>query len=41
MTKYMIIVPILFPIITGAILPLFRFTERKNCFSTHLTLINT
>ena len=43
MTKYMIIVPILFPIITGAILPLFRFTERKsrNIYTELVTLLNS
>lgn len=39
----MIIVPILFPIITGAILPLFRFTERKsrNIYTELVTLLNS
>lgn len=39
----MIIVPILFPIITGAILPLFRFAERKsrNIYTELVTLLNS
>ncbi|MCR5602596.1 MAG: proton-conducting membrane transporter [Lachnospiraceae bacterium] len=43
MNKYMIIVPILFPIITGAILPLFKFTERRsrNIYTELVTLLNS
>ena len=43
MNKYMIIVPILFPIITGAILPLFKFTERRsrNIYTELMTLLNS
>ena len=43
MNKYMILVPIIFPIITGAVLPLFKFKQRKsrNIYTELITLLNS
>ena len=43
MNKYMIMVPILFPMITGAILPLFKFEKRRsrNLYTELITLLNS
>ncbi|MCR5357410.1 MAG: proton-conducting membrane transporter, partial [Lachnospiraceae bacterium] len=43
MDRWMMIIPILFPLITGAALPLFRFKARKNrnIYTQVVTLINS
>ena len=30
MSKYGILLPIVYPLVTGAVLPLFKFKERRN-----------
>ncbi|MBR4718962.1 MAG: proton-conducting membrane transporter [Lachnospiraceae bacterium] len=43
MNKFWILLPIIYPLITGAILPLFRFKERKsrNIYTEVVTIINS
>ena len=43
MSPSLVVLPILFPLITGALLPLFRFRERKyrNIYVELVTLINS
>lgn len=43
MSPYLVVLPILFPLITGAVIPLFRFRERKhrNIYVEIVTLANS
>ena len=43
MNKYWILLPIVYPLITGAILPLFRFKERRtrNIYTEVVTILNS
>ncbi|MCR5421283.1 MAG: proton-conducting membrane transporter [Lachnospiraceae bacterium] len=43
MNKYMILIPVLFPLLAGAVLPLFHFKKRKyrNIYTEAVTLLNS